>query len=203
MNAEKDMIDYIRQGAGGIGCITPIFLTLSIFLILPVLIGMFSGDMEGGVFFAGLVLLGVGLLFGKIALSPIQGRMNGHKPTLEFLKTRNLYNAAVADFSSAKSFMDDRIRLGEEFIFGRYCCSVLRYKDIVRLYQHVLKVNSSEAGRELIAIDVYGNTWSLCKIQTHKEFDFFGDNKAIDQSLLEVVNLILSKNNAIAIGYQG
>ncbi len=80
MDAEKNMIEYIREGSGGIGCITPIFLVLSIFLILGSLSAMFSGKSE--VFLAGLLLLGVGLLFGKIALSPIYGRMNGHKPTL-------------------------------------------------------------------------------------------------------------------------
>ncbi len=110
-----------------------------------------------------------------------------YRKMIKILKSNGIYDEAVDDFSTAQPFMDDRIRLGDKYIFGKHYCTILRYTDISRVYQYIY-IGKSIAQRELHAVDTFGHIWVLCKL---------GDDR-----LLDVLDFMLYKNPQIAIGYE-
>lgn len=132
-----------------------------------------------------------------MALKPFRD----YKSMLAFLKENDLYNGAVYDFYGAHSILGDNIRLGDEYVFGKNLCTILRYTDICRLYQYVYELNFVEWHRELHAVDIQGKVWRLCELKLHSMFRT-RKNEIADQALTKVLSLMLSKNPMIAIGYR-
>ena len=134
--------------------------------------------------------------YGRTLFAPLLD----YRAMIKFLKRRNIYDEAVIDFHVARSFLYDSIRLGNQCVFCRNHCTILRYTDICRIYQRVHRRDFMELKRELCAVDTSGNIWSLCSLDTHCIFTPKW-NEASDKRLVEILSLMLSKNNKIVIGY--
>lgn len=143
-----------------------------------------------------IVFLLIGIYFGAGVFIPL----DKYILMIRFLKRRNIYDEAVVDFPVARCFLYDSIRLGNQFVFCRNYCTILRYTDIYRLYQRVHRRDFMEVKRELCAVDTSGNIWSLCSLDTHCIFTPKW-NESSDKRLAEILSLMLSKNNKIVIGY--
>ena len=191
--AEKEMLKYVRYSIVQIIFIAPLGLGMSIFFIGAA----FHEILSGRSIFAFFLALFIGLLFVAAVFVPLID----YREMINFLKNNNIYAEAVFDFSSAIPFLNDRIRLGNRYIFGRNFCVVLRYSDIHRIYQYVRRVHLTERNRELHAVDNSGKVWSLCKLKVHSEF-LPMKNKISDKELIEVLSFMLYKNRKIVIGHQ-
>ena len=137
------------------------------------------------------------LVTGWGALTPFRDYIS----MLRFLRERDIYDEAVYDFYSSLPFMNDHIRLGNEFVFGRNYCVILRYSDIRRVYQYTFKLNFVETNRELHAVDLHGKVWRLCELEVHRMFSA-RKNELLDEQAAKVLSLMLRKNPRIAIGYR-
>ena len=124
-----------------------------------------------------------------------------YKKMLTFLVEWAFYDIAVYDFYFAQPFLDDRIRLGKKCIYGRSCCTIMRYTDITKIYQYVHKTNYIEDRRELRVVDGEGKVWKLCVLEHHRLFQR-QKNELLDEELSEVINVMLRKNRWIHVGYK-
>lgn len=113
-----------------------------------------------------------------------------HMRVMRSLKDSGIYYEAVTDFPSAKSFLNDNIRLGSKYMFGKNCCTIIRYADICRVYQEVLSDANSERSRQLVAIDASGNKWILCAL------DGYDENQP---GLSDVLGLMQGRNSRIVV----
>ena len=161
MSAEKEMLKYVRYSIVQMIFFAPVGLGMSIFFAGAA----FREILSGGSIFAFLLALFIGLLFGLAVFVPLLD----YREMINFLKDNNIYTEAVIDFSSALPFLNDHIRLGSKYVFGRNFCAVLRYTDIHRIYQYVRSLNLTERNRELHAVDNSGKIWSLCKLNKGKD----------------------------------
>ena len=170
--------------------ITSFFVIASIFMIVVSLQEIFAGTLNVKY----LLAFVVGVWFIFLAVKPFWD----YRKMMKFLRDSSIYGDAVIDFASAKSFVDDRIRLGSKYVFGRNCYAVLRYTDIIKVYQHVRKKNFSEWNRELRADDISGKSWCICKLKPHSKLTP-GKNDMQDNKLYEALSVMRTKNNAINI----
>ena len=184
------MLRYVRYSTIQAVLITLFFVIASIFMIVTSIQELSSDTFD----FTYLLAFPVGLWFIFLAVKPFRD----YRKMMKFLRDSNIYSDAVIDFASAKSFIDDRIRLGSKYVFGKNCCAVLRYTDITKLYQHVRKRKFSEWSRELRADDVYGKTWCLCKLKPHSKLTP-DRNYMQDDKLYEALSVMRTKNSAIDI----
>ncbi len=195
-NTEKEMLHYVRSSLLERLLLTPFGIGISVFFLY--LASMALRDLSNASNIVCLIfaLLGL-LLFGSAAFAPF----TMYRAMIKFLKRNNIYDEAISDFSTAASFSNDSIRLGNKFVFGKKCCTVLRYTDICRVYQYIRKVNFIERNRWLKAVDKDGETWTLCKLDIHLPLNT-KNNTIADKQLLDILNFLLYKNNSIAIGYK-
>ena len=114
-----------------------------------------------------------------------------YKKMTSYLKDSGIYYEAVTDFSSAQSFLNDNIRLGGKYIFGKNSCTVIRYADICRLYQEVVSANDTERSRHLMALDTSGKKWILCALDVQDENQ---------PGLSDVLSFLQGRNSRIVIG---
>ena len=182
MSSEKDMLRYV--------CFSVVLkilfvltdLIISVIAISMALRGMSSGENMLMVLF----ILSVGLFLGWGAFTPFLE----DRKVINFLKDNGIYNDAVYDFSSAQPFLNDRMRLGSKYVFGKRCCSVLRYTDICRLFLYTVEANDIERSKQLRAVDNSGKVWRLCALDLHIEKE---------PGLAEVLDFMSRKNSRIVV----
>ena len=182
MSSEKDMLRYV--------CFSVVLkilfvltdLIISVIAISMALRGMSSGENMLLVLF----ILSVGLFLGWAAFTPFLE----DRKVINFLKDNGIYDDAVCDFSSAQPFLNDRIRLGSKYIFGKRCCTVLRYTDICKLFLYTVEANDIERSKQLRAVDSSGKVWRLCALDVHIEKE---------PELADVLDFMLRKNSRIVV----
>ncbi|MBQ7543801.1 MAG: hypothetical protein IJT02_02555 [Synergistaceae bacterium] len=121
-----------------------------------------------------------------------------YRKTVKSLTSSNSLDEAAADFSSAQPFFQDHIRFGDRYLFGGNCCSVLRYTDIVKVYQSVYKQKRRERSRTLRAVDRTGKNWDICKLIPHSRFSD-ERNAELEARESEIISFLLSKNGTITV----
>ena len=181
---EREMLKYVRYSHVFMAVFVPVCLAVSIALIIAGSLKI-SGIMDLPVSWPALP---VGLfLLGFVFVPSLS-----YRRMINFLRDNGIYQEAVTDFTSAKPFMNDRMRMGDKYLFCKKKCVILRYYDISKVFQeHDFEIeNRREIGRTLNAIDVYGNVWFLCNLETNT------DNQP---GLKEALDFMLSKNNLITI----
>ena len=159
MNSEDDMMRYVRHSALVTLLIMFGCLALAYILIRASLQTISAGKND----FMNVLLLCAGVFAVLGAFMPL---VNSRK-MMKFLKESNIYGEAVIDFASAQPFLEDKIRIGSKYVFGRKCYAVLRYTDIVKLYQGIHTSKGREVGRELHAVDIAGKDWCIGKLKAH------------------------------------
>ena len=182
MNAEKEMLKYVRYSPVFMAVFFPVCLAVSVALVVAGLLKI-SGIMDLPVSWPALP---VGLfLLGFVFVPSLS-----YRRMINFLRDNGIYQEAVTDFTSAKPFMNDRLRMGDKYIFCKRKCVILRYFDIRKVVQDYRFENGQETSRTLNAVDTSGNVWFLCDLKTNT------DNQP---GLKEALDFMLSKNNLITI----
>ena len=184
MNADDEMIKYVRPSRVCMFLLMPFSFVVSASVGVAALAGFFSGE---NVYLC-LLILCIGLLLMWLAISPFRD----YRKMMKFFTDGGIYHEATADFLSAQSFMNDNMRMGNKYIFSRRLCTVIRYGDIRRLYQSGYEANGAERARELKAVDISGQNWHLCVLTPDT------DNQP---GLKEAVDFMLSKNSRIVIDF--
>ena len=81
---------------------------------------------------------------------------------IKFLNAHDIYNEAILDFSTARPFLDDHVRFGNKYVFGKHSYTILRYTDISKVYQFInmfaklTSLNAIENYRLLIIQEKFG-----------------------------------------------
>ena len=184
MTPEDDMLKYVRYSSVFMAVFMTVCLTVSVALIVA-----------GGLKISGYADLPVsklalpaGLLLMGFAFVPSLS----YRRMKNFLTNNGIYQEAISDFPSAKSFMDDRMRMGDKYIFCRRKCVILRYSDIRRVYHNSDFERGQETSRTLCADDISGDMWYLCQLETNT------DNQP---GLKEALDFMTSKNSGITIDF--
>ena len=182
MDSENEMLKYVRYSSVFLAVFMTVCLAVSLALIVAGSLKI-SGIMDLPVSW---LALPAGLLLMGFAFVPSLS----YRRMTNFLKRNGLYQEAISDFVSAKSFMNDRIRMGDKYIFCKRKCVILRYFDIRRVFQDFDMKDGQETSRTLNAVDNSGNVWFLCDLETNT------DNQP---GLREILDFMTSKNNLITI----
>ena len=182
MNAEREMLKYVRYSPLLAVVFAPVFFAVSAWVIVLVL-----QNMSGATSLLVLLLsLSVGLLGMYLSFYPFRN----YRKMINFLNNNGMYQEAISDFTSAKPFMNDRMRMGNKYVFGKRQCVILRYYDICKISQASYGTEAGERNRSLKAVDTSGNAWYFCALTPDT------DNQP---GLKEALDFMLSKNNLITI----
>ena len=182
MDSEKEMLKYVRYSHVFMAVFVPVCLAVSIALIVAGSLKI-SGIMDLPVSWPALP---VGLLLMGFAFVPSLS----YRRMINFLRDNGIYQEAINDFVSAKPFMNDRMRMGDKYLFCKRQCVILRYYDISRVFQDYETERGREISRSLNAADISGNVWFLCNLETNT------DNQP---GLKEALDFMTSKNNLITV----
>lgn len=182
MNAENEMLKYVRYSPIVAVLFVPVFFAMSACVIVVVLQNM-SGSTS---LLVSLLSLSFGLLGMYLSFSPFRN----YRKMINFLNNNGMYQEAINDFVSAKPFMNDRMRMGNKYVFGRRQCTILRYYDICKVSQVSYGTEAGERSRSLKAVDTSGNAWYFCALKLNT------DNQP---GLKEALDFIISKNSRIII----
>lgn len=182
MNTADEMIKYVRPSRADVFLLTPLSIVMSAVTVAAAVAEFFSGEN----IYLCLMVLCVGLFMMWLSFSPFRD----YRKMMKFFTDSGIYHEAAADFISAQSFMNDRMRMGNKYIFCRRLCTVIRYNDICRVYQHSFEDEVTERTRELRASDTSGRVWTLCGLKPNT------DNQP---GLKEAIDFMLSKNSGITV----
>ena len=193
MNAEKEMLRYVR---GSI---------IVLIIVLPMVGAIFSAMIYGLFGFVGEAssqnsLLGV-LLAVLIGVFVLRHWLRNVMPyfsylyfwnTIKSLKSRGMYHKAALDFNEAVPVLNDRIRLGRQYLFCKNTFIIIAYSDIHNVHQYVEYTNHFETSRELRIVDKQNQTRMLCKLKGRGNADI---------ELHKVIRFMLHQNPNITVGY--
>lgn len=132
------------------------------------------------------MLLCVGLFLMWLSFSPFRDC----RKMMRFFTDSGIYHEAAADFISSQSFMNDRMRMGNKYIFGKRQCTILRYYDICKVSQVSYGTEAGERSRNLKAVDTSGDAWYFCALKP---------NTNNQPELKEAIDFMTSKNSGIMI----
>ena len=184
MTPEDEMLKYVRYSSVFLAAFMTVCLAVSVALIVAGLLKLsVYPDLP-----VSKLALPVGLLLIGFAFVPSLS----YRRMINFLRNNGIYQEAINDFVSAKPFMNDRVRMGDKYIFCRRKCVILRYYDISKVVQDYHIENGLETNRTLNAVDIYGNVWFLCNLETNT------DNQP---GLKEAVDFMTSRNSGITIDF--
>ena len=150
------------------------------------LLGLWIGITEDN---QGFLLLILAFWFSIGTIVELQ-RLNDQ---MERLEKSGEMEQAVAEYLEAPSFLDEKVRLGETWVFGQGSGMFLRYEEITQVYQYIHKTNGGEDRRSLEVKTVKGDRFSLCKLKT------LGRS---DEELSAVIAFLMTKNPSIVLGYK-
>lgn len=171
----KEMKNYLKPGIGWI-----------------IFGGLMLAFSIAGVMAMGWVVV-IYLIGGALLLwVGISGRNHVEKIVKEMEATGEL-ERVLADFTGSKSFVKDKVRLGNYYIFGKKQQNIVRYEDIRQVYQSIHRRNGAETTRTLQYVNTKGQTQTLCNLQLR--------DKSKDDVIM-IMMLIKTKNPNVKLGYQ-
>ena len=157
-------------------------------ILSAVLLGyllLFGGIMisEGEMSWPVLLIFGVGFLLSLIPLFKANS----------FIKQMETENTALieADFARAYPFVKGKVRLGEYYVYGKNNGNLVKYSDIVQIYQYIHSTNGFEDQRQLKYVAPDGKTRTLCKLRLRGKSD---------SEVRDILTIILRKNPNVKIG---
>ena len=136
------------------------------------------------ILFIAMLLCAVALFIGAITSSA------DDKKFFSFIENSPERDKILADFASAKSYANDSIRLGENYIFSKKMTRLLGYESIQKLQyfeHHDLETQRTEPGIAMVLTN--GKSRTLCDLSG-------GDPQMQAQEIFEIV---LSKNPNVEI----
>lgn len=183
MDANFSLKRYLRPKMTNI----LIGVILLAFAIFAASYGFSDGDIVGIICFGILLAVGISVVIISIL------KIKSYSQEIKRLEEDGLYDRMENDFSNAESFFKDKLRLSNGYIYPKYGGKALKYEDITKVYQYIQKKNGIENNRELRAATTDG------KIVTLADIALRGKD---DDEVTAVVDLLLSKNPSIHVGYQ-
>lgn len=171
----KEMKKYLKPGLGWI-----IFGALM--LIISILGFMGMGWVALIYLIGGGILLWVGI-----------SSSNDVEKLVRELEAKGELERVLADFEGGKSFVKDKIRVGNSYLFGKRKGQIVRYEDIRQIYQSIRKRNGAETSRTLQYVNAQGKTLTLCDLQLREKSN---------EDMMKIMMIIKAKNPAVKLGYQ-
>lgn len=164
--------------------------------------GPFFTIIACGGFVVGLICLsGDFMWFGlfMIVMSAISlfSDLSGNGSYKKFLSTAvstGELQRIINDFAASQSLADDRIRLGDEYIFGRKMGRPISYAELRKVYPFI--VTGTTCARCLKGVTVNGQEHVLC------DFIVRSSQKTPHPDENAIYQHILSKNPNIYLGYK-
>lgn len=142
-----------------------------------------------GLGFSALIYLiaGGGLLWVGIS------NYNDVNKQLKEFESRGELERVIADFAGAKSFVKDKLRVGQYYLFGKRKCRVVRFGEIRQLWQTIHRRYGVESTRTLQYIDSQGATKTLCDLQLRKKSD---------DEVIQIMTIVRTRNPGVKLGYK-
>ena len=98
--------------------------------------------------------------------------------------------AAEMDAPTTERVNNDRLRLGEQYLFGKHKGMLLRYDQVVWAYQQVQRTNFIVTGRNLLLGDEQGNLTAAAS---------FG--RKGEEQIAELMRRIAARNPSVLLGF--
>ena len=112
----------------------------------------------------GMIL--VGILLAALSVLPTVKQIAAIYGKVGALEKEGLLEDALEDFFVADSHINDYVRLGDTYIFGRELGSIVRYDEIRKTWQRARSRNFTESSRFLRAELKNGRVCDLTKLPT-------------------------------------
>ncbi len=115
---------------------------------------------------------------------------------LKKIKAEGIYESAEKDFESAVSFEEDRVRLGEKYIFSRGKRRLLKYEDIVQVYCCTHIRSRGEDSNMVMYVDVNG------KENVMYNQDYTEDDECMEKQIdtaFQIFGIIQKRNPSVEI----
>ena len=114
------------------------------------------------------------------------------KAHIQALESSGEMTHVLADFAQAQPLVKDKVRMGQNYIFGKGENQIVRYEEIRQVYQYIHKRNFVESDRSLKYVNSKGETKELCVLQLRGKSD---------EAVKQIVTMILMKNPNVKVGY--
>ena len=186
-SSKEDLIGYIESSeANSLSILGAVFSGIGVFL-LALVINTHNSSTLG--LLTSLFMLGMGIAFVGAGISSSK-KFQAYIQEIE--SSGELY-LLLADFSHSYSMVDDNVRIGEKYIFGKKAGRPASYNDISKVYQSVHKTNFVEDRRHLEAVLTNGKICTLCNLKTGGESD---------EDVSKIMGYIRYKNTSVHLGYK-
>lgn len=181
----KALKKYLRPAMGG--------LIFSVFAISVVPVWIITTMVMFHTFTVQLLLIGLigtALFAVPLRFTVLDGFFRWHRYFRDAEEEK--LNILIHDFEAGKALAEDRIRMGDTYMFGKQAAVPQRYDMTNRVYQHILSRYGQIVDRALIVRTHIGQECTLCSL--HKKHG--------DQEAQEIFHAIKEKNQYVRIGYQ-
>lgn len=145
---------------------------------------------------AGIGAMGIFVVlagFGALLYVPSKKKQVEMKKFLDAAEAEGRIDLILADFQTAGSSFENKVRLGQQWVYGQKMDALIAYSEIVQVYQYVHRTNFVEDRRTLKAKLVSGKTVDVCTLPARGKGD---------QELKSVIMYMLMKNPNIKVGYK-
>lgn len=182
---DNEMVEFLQDTTSNVGIVI-----FAIVMLIGGIGGMylcFFDEFSIKILLLSLVQL---VAFGSILWSFISAR-DAYPKLVQSLKDSGEMEIALEDFRNAQ--VVGGIRFGETYIFKENSEKLLRYDQIVRVWEVIKKNTGIETDRELKYRDASGTTHTLCALQRKGKSD---------DLVKKIMIIIKTRNPAVHLGFQ-
>lgn len=180
----EEIQNYQKNSVG-----TYILFAVMTLIGLAALVGMFFMENKIAAAIIGIIIGGGG---GVSLLSTVKEDTK-LRQELEALQSTGAMPQLIAEFQSARQMMNDKIRLGNQHIFRKHGGILLKYSDVVQVYQTIRRKNFAETSRTLNAVLKDKKTIVLCDLKVRGKSD---------EEMKEIIVHMCLRNPAILVGFK-
>ena len=112
---------------------------------------------------------------------------------IAYMRSGGTYEKMLREFAASSSMLDDKVRYGANYIFGKGSGCFFPYKDICWVYRHNLSYLLIPIRSEAMIGDSKGSVRSFCRLKRN--------NSAGSEEVKALAALIRSKNQNVILGF--
>ena len=132
-------------------------------------------------------------VFGAIVVAAdFVGQAKLRKKVDQYEQTGEL-NAILLDYDKGAQYMGGHTRCGDTYILAKGSGNIIKYADIIQVYQKVTKKGFAETSRMLIAVTKDGKTSKVADLKVR--------NKS-EEDMKQIVIEIVKRNANVKLGYK-
>lgn len=193
--SKESLVKYVNRNSGIAWVLSMAVGVVIGALGLVFLLSFFMAIVKGsGAASAAILLIAIPFTaLGVVVIYSSLSASGNLKSFLKMMESNGTMPALLEDFSHSRSMANDKVRLGDKYIFGRKTGRPVGYEEIVRVYQHVHKQDSKENYRQLMAVLKDGKTRILCDLS-------LGNQGESDAS--GIMRIIRQQNPTVFLGYK-